>query len=144
MYECTVMLTFVDKSLLVKFYYLSQESTAEDLRRFQTEENEKRVITSTGLIPLTWCFEKTRCLQNRPRSGAPRLSEVRTSSVISEMNTLREESTSGVPASEYSGRELARSTSVPKTSVFPILHGVFQLYPYKLQSLQLLFHRWNS
>ena len=39
---CIVMLTFVDNSLLVKFYYPSQESTAEALLRFRTEKEMKK------------------------------------------------------------------------------------------------------
>ena len=83
-------------------------------------------------------FEETGCLQNRPRNGAERLSEARTSSVVSEMNTLRKQSTSAVKVPMYSGQDVARNTGTPKTSEFRILHGVLQLYLYKLQSLQQL------
>ena len=67
------MLTFVDKSLLVKFYYLRQKSMAGALRRFRAEKKMKKgsdSITPAGLISPTRRFEETRCLQNRTRSGA--------------------------------------------------------------------------
>ncbi|GFY40646.1 hypothetical protein TNIN_100741 [Trichonephila inaurata madagascariensis] len=101
---------------------------------------KKRVrsyITPAGLIFLIRRFEETESLQNQPRSGAPRLSEVCTSSVVSQMNnTSRELSTRGVPV--YSRQEFAQNTDISNTSVFRILHSVLQLYPYKLQSLQQL------
>ncbi|GFW02098.1 hypothetical protein TNCV_4854381 [Trichonephila clavipes] len=93
-------------------------------------------ITPTGLILLIRCFEEMDNLKDRPCSGAPRLLEVCTSSVVSQMNALREQSSRGVPV--YSIREVAQNTNISKTPVFRILHGVLQLYPYKLQSLQQL------
>ena len=136
------MLTLVDKSLLVKFYYLSQESAAEALQRFRAEKKMKNgsgPITPVGLISHIQCFEVTGCLQNWPHSDAPRLSEIRISSVFSQMNTLRKQSTSGIPVPVCSRWEVARNTIILKTSVFTILHGVLQFYIYKLQSLQQLF-----
>ena len=82
------MLTLVDKSLLVKIYYLSLELTAEILRRFLIEKKMKKwlgPITNAGSISFIRRFEEIGCLQNRPRRGAPRLSEVRTSSLFSQM-----------------------------------------------------------
>ena len=58
--------------------------------------------------------------------------------MVSEMNTLRKQSTSGLPVPVCSGRGVARNMGIPKTSVFHILHGVLQLYPCILQSLQQL------
>ena len=112
---CTVMLTLVDKSLLVKFYHLSQESVPEDLRRFWTEKKMKKgpgPITPAGLNFLKRRFEETGCLQNQNHSGTPLLSEVRTSSVVSQMNTLRKQTTSRVPAQVYSKREFERNTGI--------------------------------
>lgn len=134
---CIRMLTLVDKALLVKLFYVSHESPAEALRRFRTQKRLKKgsgPITPTGLVSLVRRFEETGTLCHRPRSGAPCLSEVRTPDVTSQMDTQREQSTSAVS----SAREVARITGIPKTSVFRILHGVLQLYPYKLQSLHQL------
>ena len=70
-------------------------------------EKESGIIIPAGLIFLIRRFEETGCLQNRPRSGTPGLSEVRTSSVVSQMNILRKQSMSGVPELVYSGQEVA-------------------------------------
>ena len=78
------------------------------------------------------------CFQNRPRCDVPRLSEVPTSSAVSQMNTWRKQLTSRVSVPAHSGREVARNTDTPKTSVLRILHGVLELCSYKLQSLQQL------
>ncbi|GFY56430.1 hypothetical protein TNIN_151851 [Trichonephila inaurata madagascariensis] len=103
------MLTLVDKALLVKFYYLSQESVPEALRRFRTEKKMKSTdpITPEGLTSLIRLFKETVSLQDRPCNGAPRLSEVRTSSVVLLMNTLREQSMSSVQMPVCSGQEVA-------------------------------------
>ena len=45
---------------------------------------------------------------------------------------------SGVPVPVCSTREIARSTGIPKISIFRILLGMLQLYPYKLQLVQKL------
>ena len=63
-----------------------------------TEEKKKRShsITPAGLVSVMRRFEGTESLQDRPRSGGIRFSEARTSRVVSQMNTLKEQSTSGV------------------------------------------------
>ena len=114
---------------------------AEALRKFWTEKKLKKgsgPITSAWPISLARHLQETGCLQNRPRSGAPHLSEVRTCNVVSQMNTLRKQSPSGVSAPVYSGREVTKNTEMQKISVFRIFNGVSELYPYKLQLLQLL------
>jgi hypothetical protein len=91
------MLTLVDKALLVKLFYISHESPAETLRKFRTQERLKKgsgPITPAGLVSLVRRFEETGTLCHRPRSGVPRLSEIRTPDVTSLMGTLREQSTS--------------------------------------------------
>ena len=52
-----MMLILVDKALLVKFYYLSQESGAEALQRFQTESGP---ITPAGLISTYTMFWRSK------------------------------------------------------------------------------------
>ena len=139
LHECIVMFTLVDKALLVKFHYLWQESATEAIWSFQTETKMKKKsgpIFSEGLILLVQCFEQTESIQDRPRSGGPWLSEVRISRVVSQMNTLREQSRSGLPVPVCSGREVSQNMGIQKTSVFRILNGLLQMYPYKLQSLQ--------
>ena len=99
-------MTFVDKSLLVKFYYLSQQSVVEALGRFWTEKKIKKKmpgsIIPAELISFIGRFEEMGYLQSRPHNGAPRLSEVHSSSVVLYMNTLREHSTSGASVLAYS------------------------------------------
>ena len=76
------MMTLVEKSLLVKFFNLSQESAAVTLRMFRTEQKMKKMtgpITPAALISLMRRFGETGCLQKRSRSYAPRLSEDRNS-----------------------------------------------------------------
>ena len=65
-------------------------------------------------------FEETGCLKNRPHNGAARLSEVRTSSVVSQMNTLRKQSTSGVPEPLYIG-QISRNTGIARVCI-TVLH----------------------
>ena len=57
------MLTLVDKAMLVKYYYLSEELAVEALQMFQTEKKMKKrsgPVTLARLIPLIRRFEETR------------------------------------------------------------------------------------
>ena len=63
-----MMLPLVDKSLLVKFYYLNQELAVEALQRFRTEKKMKKssdLISPAGLISLIRRFEETGSVQDR-------------------------------------------------------------------------------
>ena len=71
-------------------------------------------------------------------SGTPRLSEDRIFSVFSQMNTLKKQLTSKVPVPVCRGQGIAWNTGISKILVFRVIHGVLQLYSYKLQSLQQL------
>ena len=55
------MLTLVDKAMLVKYYYLSEELAVEALQMFQTEKKMKKrsgPITLSGLISLKRRFRR--------------------------------------------------------------------------------------
>lgn len=118
----------------MKLFYLSLESPIEDLRWFRTQEGLKKgkgPIKISGLLSLIQRFEETGSLCDRPRIGTPCLSESPTSAVASQMDTLNKQVTNEVS----SVRKVQKTTGIPKTSVFRILHDVLNLCPYKLQSL---------
>ena len=123
------MLAFVDKYCWLSFIISVRNTEAEALRRYQTEKKRKKgsyPITPARLISLVQRFKETGCLQNRSRSGLPRLSEVHTCSVVSQMSTLWKQSTSGIPVPVYISREVERNTGIPKTLVLRIFQGVLQ------------------
>lgn len=123
------MLTLVDKAVLVKFFYLNQESAIEASRQIRTQKGVKNgtfPVTPPGLLSFVQRFEETERLRNRLLRGAPLLSVARNAVVISQIHTLIEHSTSGAS----SAREVQIITYIIKTSVFRILHGVKNLCPY--------------
>lgn len=77
-----MMVTLVDKALLVKLFYLSHKLPAEALQSFRTQKGKKKgsdPITPIGLTFIVWHFEEMGSLCNHSLSGALCLSEVRTS-----------------------------------------------------------------
>ena len=135
------MLTLVDKALLEKFHNLSQESAAETLQSFPIEKKmykEWIPITPAGKFPYTTLRRNRKCAGLASQS-APRLSDVRTSSAVSQMNTLKEKPTSKLPVPVCSGR--ARNCSKDGYTVnFVISHPSWcvTIDLYKMQLLQQL------
>lgn len=118
-----VMLTLVDKALLVKLFYHSQESPIEALRRFRAQKG-----THPGLLSILQRVQETGSQCNRSRSGAPRSSERRTSAVASQMDIQIEKSTSEVSST----RKVQRISGIPKTSIFRIRYGCIKHVPLRV------------
>ncbi|GFU64350.1 DUF4817 domain-containing protein [Trichonephila clavipes] len=124
------MLSAPDKALLVKLFYMNEESATIALRKFRVQKNVKSAkgpLTSAGLLKLVKRFEETGKLEDRAQAGRPCLKE--TPCIAVEMETIASEAASGTS----SAGEAARRLGLPPSSVRNILR-LLQLYPYKLQS----------
>ncbi|GFT34789.1 DUF4817 domain-containing protein [Trichonephila clavipes] len=127
------MLSAPDKVLLVKLFYMNEESTTIALRKFRVQKNVKSgkgPLTPAGLLKFVKRFEETGKLEDRARAGRPCLKEARAPCVAVEMEAIASEAASGT----NSAREAARRLGLPPSSVRNILRRILQLYPYKLQS----------
>ncbi|GFX73454.1 DUF4817 domain-containing protein [Trichonephila clavipes] len=127
------MLSAPDKALLVKLFYMNEESATIALRKFRVQKNVKSgkgPFTPTGLLKLVKRFEETGKLEDRARAGRPFLKEAHAPCIAVEMEAIASEAASGTS----SAREAARRLGLPPSSVRNILRRILQLYPYKLQS----------
>ncbi|GFV44193.1 DUF4817 domain-containing protein [Trichonephila clavipes] len=127
------MLSAPDKALLVKLFYMNDESATIALREFRVQKNVKSgkgPLTPAGLLKLVKRFEETGKLEDRARAGRPCLKEARAPCIAVEMEAIASEAASGTS----SAREAARRLGLPPSSVLNILRRILQLYPYKLQS----------
>ncbi|GFV42456.1 DUF4817 domain-containing protein [Trichonephila clavipes] len=128
-----MMLSAPDKALLVKLFYMNEESATIALRKFRVQKNVKSgkgPLTPAGLLKLVKRFEETGKLEDRARAGRPCLKEARAPCIAVEMEAIASEAASGTS----SAREAARRLGLPPSSVRNILRRILQLYPYKLQS----------
>ncbi|GFT14928.1 DUF4817 domain-containing protein [Nephila pilipes] len=126
------MLNGKDKALLVKLFYMKEESATVALLKFRLHKNVKTgkgPLTVAGLTKLVQRFEETGSLKDRVRSGRPSLRQTRSARVAAEMETASE---SAVGAG--SAREARRRLGLPPSSIRNIFHGVLNQYSYKLQS----------
>ncbi|GFT57257.1 DUF4817 domain-containing protein [Trichonephila clavipes] len=127
------MLSAPDKALLVKLFYMNDESTTIALRKFRVQKNVKSgkgPLTPAGLLKLVKRFEETGKLEDRARAGRSCLKEARAPCIPVEMEAIASEAASWTS----SAREAARRLGLPPSSVRNILCQILQLYPYKLQS----------
>ncbi|GFY30112.1 DUF4817 domain-containing protein [Trichonephila clavipes] len=127
------MLSAPDKALLVKLFYMNEESATIALRKFRVQKNvksRKGPLTPAGLLKLVKRFEETGKLEDRARAGRPCLKEARAPCIAVEMEAIASEAASGTS----SAREAARRLGLLPSSVRNILRRILQLYPYKLQS----------
>ncbi|GFX51747.1 DUF4817 domain-containing protein [Trichonephila clavipes] len=127
------MLNAPDKALLVKLFYMNEESATIALRKFRVQKNVKSgkgPLTPAGLLNLVKRFEETGKLEDRARAGRPCLKEARAPCIAVEMEAIASEAASGTS----SAREAARRLGLLPSSVRNILRRILQLYPYKLQS----------
>ncbi|GFS87732.1 DUF4817 domain-containing protein [Trichonephila clavipes] len=132
------MLSAPDKALLVKLFYMNEESATIALRKFRVQKNVKSgkgPLTHAGLLKSVKHFEETGKLEDRVRVGRPCLKEERAPCVAVEMEAIASEAVSGT----NSAREAARRFGLPPSSVRNILRRILQLYSYKLQSCNKLF-----
>ncbi|GFX89337.1 DUF4817 domain-containing protein [Trichonephila clavipes] len=126
------MLSAPDKALLVKLFYMNEESATIALHKFRVQKNVKSgkgPLTPAGLLKLVKRFEETGKLEDRARAGRPCLKEARAPCITVKMEEIASKAASGT----NSAREAARQLDLP-SSVRNILRRIFQLYPYKLQS----------
>ncbi|GFX70417.1 DUF4817 domain-containing protein [Trichonephila clavipes] len=126
------MLSVPDKALLVKLFYMNEESATIALRKFRVQKNMKSgkgPLTPAGLLKLVKRFEETRKLEDRAQAGRPCLKEARAPCIAVEMEAIAYEAALGTS----SAREAARRLGLPSSSVRNILRRILQLYPYKLQ-----------
>ncbi|GFW51991.1 hypothetical protein TNCV_1189211 [Trichonephila clavipes] len=66
------MLSAPDKALLVKLFYMNEESGTIALRKFRVQEKceeWKGPLAPAGLLKLVKRFEETGKLENRARAG---------------------------------------------------------------------------
>ncbi|GFT13805.1 DUF4817 domain-containing protein [Trichonephila clavipes] len=115
------MLSAPDKALLVKLFYMNEESATNALSKFRVQKNVKSgkgPLTPAGLLKLVKRFEETGKLEDRARAGRPCLKEARAPRIAVEMEAIASEAASG--------------TGLPPSSVRNILRRILQLYPYKL------------
>ncbi|GFX76026.1 DUF4817 domain-containing protein [Trichonephila clavipes] len=127
------MLSAPDKALLVKLFYMNEESVTIALCKFRVQKNVKSgkgPLTPAGLLQLVKRFEETGKLEDRARAGRPCLKEARAPCIAVEMEAIASEAASGTS----SAREAARGLGLPPSSVRNILRRLLQLYSYKLQS----------
>ncbi|GFW63919.1 DUF4817 domain-containing protein [Trichonephila clavipes] len=126
------MLSAPDKALLVKLFYMNEESATIALRKFRVQKNVKSgkgPLTPAGLLKLVKRFEETGKLEDRARAGRPCLKEALAPCIAVEMEAIASEAASGTS----SAREAARRLGLPPSSVRNI-RRILPLYPYKLQS----------
>ncbi|GFV23552.1 DUF4817 domain-containing protein [Trichonephila clavipes] len=127
------MLSAPDKALLVKLFYMNEESVTIALRKFRVQKNVKSgkgPLTPAGLLKLVNRFEETGKLEDRARAVRPCLKEARSPCIAVKMEAIASEAASGTS----SAREAARRLGLPPSFVRNILRRILQLYPYKLQS----------
>ncbi|GFU26186.1 DUF4817 domain-containing protein [Trichonephila clavipes] len=127
------MLSAPDKALLVKLFYMNEESATIALCKFRVQKNVKSgkgPLTPTCLLKLVKRFEETGKLEDRARAGRPCLKEARAPCIAVETEAIASEVASGTSRA----REAARRLGLPPSSVHNILRRILQLYPYKLQS----------
>ncbi|GFV25285.1 DUF4817 domain-containing protein [Trichonephila clavipes] len=114
------MLSTPDKALLVKLFYMNEESATIALRKFRVQKNVKSgkgPLTPSSLLKLVKHFEETGKLEDRARAGRPCLKEARTSCIAVEMEAIASEAAAGT----NSAREAARRLGLPPSSVRNIL-----------------------
>ncbi|GFV90809.1 DUF4817 domain-containing protein [Trichonephila clavipes] len=131
------MLSAPDNALMVKLFYMNEESATIALRKFRVQKNVKSVkgpLTPAGLLKLVKRFVETGKLDDRARAGRPCLKEERAPCIAVEMEAIASEAASGTS----SAREAARRLGLPPSSVRNILRRILQLYPYKLHSCHKL------
>ncbi|GFT19976.1 DUF4817 domain-containing protein [Trichonephila clavipes] len=101
------MLSAPGKALLVKLFYMNEESATIALRKFRVQKNVKSGkghLTPAGLLKLVKRFEESGKLEDRARVGRPCLKEARAPCIAVEMEAIASEAASGTS----SAREAAR------------------------------------
>ncbi|GFV48563.1 DUF4817 domain-containing protein [Trichonephila clavipes] len=114
------MLSVPDKVLLVKLFYMNEESATIVLRKFRVLKNVKSgkgPLTPAGILKFVKRFEEIGKLEDRARAGRPYLKEARAPCIVVEMEAIASEAASGTS----SAREAARLLGLPPSFVRNIL-----------------------
>ncbi|GFU03972.1 hypothetical protein TNCV_198571 [Trichonephila clavipes] len=100
------MLSAPDKALLVKLFYMNEESVTIALRKFRVQKNVKRgkgPLTPAGLLKLVKRFEETGKLEHRARAGRPCLKGARAPCIAVEMEAIASEAASATSSASEAG-----------------------------------------
>ncbi|GFW84888.1 DUF4817 domain-containing protein [Trichonephila clavipes] len=110
------MLSAPDKALLVKLFYMNEESATIALRKFRVQKNVKSgkgPLTPAGLLKFVKRFEETGTLEDRARAGRPCMIEARAPCIAVELEAIAPKAALGTS----SAREAARRLGLPPSSV---------------------------
>ena len=137
------MLTFLDKCLLKKFYYISKESVAEALQRFWIEDKKWKKKNEKALLVLQDKYSLSGVSKKREECRIGLAVDHRNCHSFEPPLWLHKCVLQGNSQWEENPTTMQWTRSWTKqvctnTSVFWILHSVLQLQLYKLQSLQQL------
>ncbi|GFU01710.1 DUF4817 domain-containing protein [Trichonephila clavipes] len=109
------MLSAPDKALLVKLFYMNEESATIALRKFRAQKNVKSgkgPLTPAGLLKLVKHFEETGKLEDRAQAGRPCLKEARVPCIAVEMEAIASETASRTSSAREAARRLAEYTNI--------------------------------
>lgn len=124
-----------DRISLVRAYYQSGNSATAALRRFNQENNRKFNICSEATVrSLIQRFEELGTVEDRPRSGRPRVSEEAIEDVAGTTVQLQSESSYG----NASCSDVAKKMNMPLSTVRKVLREYLNWRPYRLQIVQEL------
>ena len=120
---------------LVELFFSNGKSASAALRLYKSIYGCRRdpfsVSTITRLIQR---FKETGSVADKSRSGRPSFEDDRVSVVEEELETQQANPERG----SASCRSISHQTGVPKTSVQRILRNRLNLYPYRIQTNQML------
>ena len=120
---------------IVELYFSNGSSSTAALRAYKTVHNLRRDPFATSTITrLISRFRETGSVADKPRSGRPNEDEERMPIVQTELERLQQSHDFSVTSS-YA---VSHATGIPQSSVQRILRGGLGLYPYRLQSNQIV------
>lgn len=120
---------------LVELYFSNDKSASAALRAYKVIHGCHRDPFSVSTISrLVQRFRETGSVNDKPKSGRPSLDEDREKIVADELEAQQENPEMG----SASCRSISRRTGVPKSSVQRTLRHTMSLYPYRLQTNQVL------
>lgn len=124
-----------DRINLVRAYYQSGNSATAALRQLNKENNRKTNICSEATVRnLIQRFEELGSVEDRPRSGRPRVPEETIEFVADSTIQIQSESSIGTASCS----DVAKKMSMPLSTVRKILREYLNWRPYRLQIVQEL------
>lgn len=131
----TDKLSISDRVSLVKCFYKNGESATSALRAFNKIHKRKgNVCTKAAVINLVKKFEEKGSVQDKYRSGRPRISDEKINLVAETANEMKSTAHLGV----VSCSKIANVTQMPLSSTRKILREYLQWRPYRLHTVQYL------